>query len=87
MKQAEFAKAAGITPSYLSLIEANKRMPRLNTIARIAQQLRIPSSLIHLLAIDEDSEKENLPIEDLGRAFLQLLQPAVPPTKQASLFK
>ena len=55
LNKTEMADAAGCDASYLSLIEAGKREPKLSTLRQIADGLRVPEHLLHLLASgDED---------------------------------
>ncbi len=53
ISQQDLAKAAGLSPSYVSLIESGKREPTIATMREIADALEIPLDLIMLLAIDE----------------------------------
>ena len=55
LSQAKLAKTAGISVSYLSLLERGKRDPTLSTIEKIASALDVPVSiLVFLAANDED---------------------------------
>lgn len=49
VSQAELAKLAECSVSYLSLLENNKRDPTLSTITKIAEALRLPVSIIFFL--------------------------------------
>lgn len=63
--QSDLATASGLSVSYLSLLEKNKRDPSLSTVQKIAEGLKIPSSILFFLAaekselvgIDEDLAK------------------------------
>lgn len=63
--QSDLATASGLSVSYLSLLEKNKRDPSLSTVQKIAEGLQIPSSILFFLAaekselvgIDEDLAK------------------------------
>lgn len=52
MTQAELAGAAGISVSYLSLIEQGKRDPNLSTVEGIANALKVPLSVLIFLAAE-----------------------------------
>ncbi len=46
MSQRALAHAAKITPSFLSLVENDRRMPSLKVLERIAKPLGIPAEVI-----------------------------------------
>lgn len=50
--QFELANASGLSVSYLSLLEKNKRDPSLSTVQKIADGLKIPSSILFFLAAE-----------------------------------
>ena len=52
MTQSELATISGLSVSYLSLLEKNKRDPALSTVQKIADGLRVPSSILFFLAAD-----------------------------------
>jgi transcriptional regulator with XRE-family HTH domain len=52
MSQAELAKRAGISVSYLSLLEREKRDPPLSTLRRISSALRVPLELLLFLGAE-----------------------------------
>ena len=54
MNQAELAKLADISVSYLSLLERGKRDPNLSTVESIAAALNIPFSILMFLAAEKD---------------------------------
>lgn len=69
------ASNVGISTSYLSLIEADKRDPSISTVRRIARAMEIPFSVLIFLAADR-SELEGLDkelCEKLSFLTLQLL--------------
>jgi transcriptional regulator with XRE-family HTH domain len=54
MKQAELAERAGLSVSYLSLLEKNKRKdPTLSTIQKLAEALSVPTGILFFLAADK----------------------------------
>ena len=54
MNQAELAKLADISVSYLSLLERGKRDPNFSTVENIAAALNIPFSILMFLAAEKD---------------------------------
>lgn len=54
LSQTELANNAGISVSYLSLLERGKRDPTLTTVGEIANALDIPVSILVFLAANED---------------------------------
>ena len=59
IKQNELAKLSNITPSYLSLIESNKKDPNLSTLRSISTALNTPLPIIFFLSLTEDDIPEN----------------------------
>lgn len=53
MTQTKLATETGLSVSYLSLLEKNKRDPSVSTIQKIAEALSIPSSILFFLAADK----------------------------------
>ena len=75
LTQARLAKQAGISLSYLSLLENDKRDANISTLESIAQGLRIPLNLLFFLASDVQ-ELQGLPegVRDkLSSVILRLL--------------
>jgi transcriptional regulator with XRE-family HTH domain len=54
LSQSELAKIAGISVSYLSLLERGKRDPTFSTIEGIASALDVPVSILVFLAANDD---------------------------------
>lgn len=85
LSQADLAKRAGISVSYLSLLERDKRDPPISTVQRIANALGLPVELLFFLAADH-SELKGISEELAGQLAiltLELLSEPEPP--QASL--
>jgi len=57
LSQSDLAELTGLSVSYLSLIERNKRDPTLSTICNIASKLYIPVSLLMFLADEGEADK------------------------------
>jgi transcriptional regulator with XRE-family HTH domain len=54
LTQAELAKRAGISVSYLSLLEQNKRTdPTLSTIQKLSEALGVPTGVLFFLAAEQ----------------------------------
>src|SRR5712692_5771149 len=76
LQQQELAEAAGLDPSYLSLIEMGKRKPSVTAIEKVARGLGIPTHLFMLLASEPEDLKEadsteiNRASESLARLFI-----------------
>ena len=75
LNQAKLARLSGISESYLSLIEQDKRDPTISTVEDIAEALKIPFSILIFLAADkEDLKNINSSLaEKLSYAALQLI--------------
>lgn len=74
--QAELAKNAGISVSYLSLVEQDKRDPALSVITKLSNSLGIPVNLLIFLAA-ENTETAKLPeelIDKLSSLIFKLLK-------------
>ena len=82
LQQQELAEAAGLDPSYLSLIEVGKRRPSVTAIEKIARGLGIPSHLLMLLA-SEPEDLKGVDAAEITRASeslarLLIHQPSTP---------
>ena len=85
LTQAQLAKAASLSVSYLSLLEQNKRTdPSLSTIQSIAEALHIPTGVLFFLAADE-KEMSGLDIELQQRLALSALSLLNEPLPQKGL--
>lgn len=74
--QYQLAELAGISESYLSLIEQGKRDPNLKTVEKISGALKIPFSILVFLAADKDELEginSNL-AEKLSHTALKLME-------------
>lgn len=85
LTQAELASIAEISVSHLCLLEKNKRDPSLSTVQAISKALRIPLSVLVLLAAnnDEVEEIDEHKLEELSKHIFGLMDGA---TRQESLF-
>jgi transcriptional regulator with XRE-family HTH domain len=54
LKQQALADKAGLSVSYLSLLEQNKRDPSLSTVKELANALDVPFSVLMFLAADKE---------------------------------
>ena len=84
-KQAELAKLAKISVSHLCLLEKDKRDPSLSVVDSISNALKIPVSVIVLLASHNEDIKElnENQIEDLSRSIMGIIDGV---GRQESLF-
>jgi transcriptional regulator with XRE-family HTH domain len=83
LSQVELAKRAGISVSYLSLLERNKRDPPLSTVKKVADALGIPLELLFFLGA-ESGELRGISKELAGQlayATLELLNESEPPQR------
>jgi len=55
-RQGVLAKLVGVSPNYFSMVEANKRVPSLEFLERVAAELEVPAGLFLLWA---ESERAN----------------------------
>jgi transcriptional regulator with XRE-family HTH domain len=51
--QGNLAVSCGITQTYLSQIESNKKEPNLSTLKKISDQLNVPLPLMFFLSLNE----------------------------------
>lgn len=58
ISQRKLGESINIDPSYISLIEKNKRIPTIETLENIVKKLNIPIHLFFLLASDKDEVKK-----------------------------
>lgn len=87
LSQAELAKRADISVSYLSLLERSKRDPPLSTLRRVASALRMPIEILFFLGA-ESGELTGLNRELAGQlayAALELLNEPDPAQAELSL--
>lgn len=75
LSQAELARSAGISVSYLSLLERGKRDPTMSTVESIAEALTVPVSILVFLSADPDELHGVSPevAEKLSSAVLRLI--------------
>ena len=52
LTQTELAELALITPSYLSMLERNRRDPPVSTVRKIAEALRMPVEILFFLGAE-----------------------------------
>lgn len=68
LRQEELARNVGITQSYLSQIENDRKDPNLSTLRRIAQELRVSVPILFFLSMDEEDIRPDRK-EAFGRIF------------------
>jgi len=76
IKQIDLAKLAGLSESYLSLIEQGKRDPNMSTVEKITEALNIPFSILVFLATEKDDLANINPslAEKLSLTALKLME-------------
>lgn len=87
LSQATLAGRAGISVSYLSMLERSKRDPPLSTLRRVANALAVPLEILFFLGA-ESGELTGLNKELAGQlayAALELLNEPDSPQTQLSL--
>jgi len=57
IRQQALAEDAGITQTYLSLIESNSKEPNLSTLRGISESLKTPLPILFFLSMDQDDIK------------------------------
>jgi transcriptional regulator with XRE-family HTH domain len=73
MTQADLAEASGISISYISLVERDKRDASMKTVMRFANALQVPLVLIVFVA--EDGFKSEVYTDDLkGKMSVEILR-------------
>lgn len=75
LTQNELALRAGISVSYLSMLEKNKRDPSFSTLEKIANALNIPLSILVFLSADRtelDNMNDDL-IQKLSHTVFELI--------------
>ena len=87
LQQQDLARRAGLTPSYVSLVEMGKRNPSVGAIKKLSQALQIPPHLLTLLATEEEDTDlvDSKELESLGSSLVRLLlrkSSNEPPDKQ-----
>jgi len=81
LKQSELAERLSVGASHLSLIEAGKRRPSLESLEEISRALKVPLHLLTLLASGEsefDNPKNAAQVTEVAKTFLRLLAPSKP---------
>jgi transcriptional regulator with XRE-family HTH domain len=68
----ELAENAGISQSYLSMMESGKRKPTLSSIEKVAKALGVPTPILLFLAADK-GELQGLDEETVNRLSAAVL--------------
>ncbi len=69
--QNEFASNCGISQTYLSQIESNKREPNLSTLKIISNELNVPLPILFFLSLNIDDIQQN------KRDAFEIISPSV----------
>ena len=75
LQQQELAQRAGLTASYVSLVEMGKRNPSSSAIRKLSRALNIPPHLLTLLATEpQDADLiDQKELDTLGESLVRLL--------------
>lgn len=75
LQQQELAERAGLTASYVSLVEMGKRNPSVGAINKLSRALQIPQHLLTLLAMEPSDTDlvDSKELENLGESLVRLL--------------
>lgn len=71
LKQNELSEVCGISQTYLSQIENNKRQPTIDVLQIIGNQLGVPVPVILFLALSEQD------VSDQKRELFKILNPSI----------
>ncbi|MCR9965446.1 MULTISPECIES: helix-turn-helix domain-containing protein [Vibrio harveyi group] len=76
MTKTQLSKAAGVSISYLTLLEQGKRDPNLSTINQICKAMSVPTSIFMFLASDAEDRDgiSNELSEKLAHTALSLME-------------
>lgn len=76
LSQSDLANATGLSVSYLSLLERNKRDPTITTILKLSNRLAVPFIILVFLASDDQEKSKLDPVlqEKLSHAALTILE-------------
>ncbi len=78
LKQYELAASAGLSESYLSLVEKNKREPSLSALEGIASALGVPLSALIFLAGEEEVNGDLSPqhVDEISQRIMSVMSNA-----------
>ena len=71
LSQKDLAQACGLTQSYLSQIEQNKKEPQISSLRKIAEQLELPFPVLLFLALEDED------IPESKREISRILLPSI----------
>jgi transcriptional regulator with XRE-family HTH domain len=71
ISQASLAQAAGLSATYISLVESGKKSPTLKSLQKISNAIGVPFPILAFLALEESD------ISPEKRSAFKLLAPAV----------
>lgn len=71
LKQQQFADKCGLSQSYLSSIEKNRKEPTLSILKQIADGLRVPTPVLVFFALDYED------IDDSKIDAFKMLEPSI----------
>lgn len=71
LNQKEFCKEIGITQSYLSLIEGNKKIPSMDVLNKICNYFNTPLPVLFWFSVNEED------IQDDKKDMYKILKPTI----------
>lgn len=71
MSQAELARLAGLSTTYISLLESGKKSPTLNSLQKISEALGMPFPILSFISLDADDIKPE------KRDAFELIEPVI----------
>ena len=83
--QKDFAEQLEISPSYLSLIEADRREPTIPLVRRMAEKLGVPAVILFASALKPRTDTEGEAAELLSEVLEKLVEVAGASVSQMSL--
>lgn len=82
LRQGDLAKKLGVTATYISLLEHDKRDPSWSFLERLAKALDIPLPMLLLLANDGNTRKHSLLDQVLRHELMTLAFPGTDPGRK-----
>jgi len=72
VKQRDLASALNVSPNYLSMLEANRRVPSVTFLRKIASKLQVPAGLFLLWAEGDSSNLSKKQIDQVRELLIRI---------------